>query len=563
MAQLDWIVMLGTLFFIVAYGIWKTRKNKDIQSYLLGDKDMKWWTIGLSVMATQASAITFLATPGVAFEKGMGFVQFYFGLPIAMIIIAVFFIPLYYRLKVYTAYEYLESRFDNKTRILTATLFLIQRGLAAGITIYAPAIVLSTILGWNINLTNLFIGILVIAYTVTGGTRAVSVTHKQQMAVIFAGLIIAFVLLLSYIPVSFGEALSIAGTFEKMEVINLSFDPNDRYNIWSGLLGGLFLQLSYFGTDQSQVQRYLTGKSIKQSRLGLMFNGLVKIPMQFFILLIGVMVFVFYQFVQPPIFFNQAGLEQVKASQYAPDIAANEQAYTIIFEEKKQALEDLAAARKAGATAEIGAISKKVNELEQQGNDIRTNTKDLILLANPDAETKESNYVFINWVVNFLPVGIVGLLLAMIFSGAMSSTSAELNALASTMTVDVYKRNIKQQGSDKHYVLASKWFTVLWGVFALGFATLASMVENLVEAVNILGSIFYPVILGVFLVAFFLKWIKSNAVFIAAILSEILVISMYSFTDIGFLWYNVIGVGMVLVFAIILQFIFDNSIEKV
>lgn len=553
MSRIDWAIMLGTLFAIAIYGIWKTRKTKDIQGYLKGDNQMKWWTIGLSVMATQASAITFLSTPGIAYEKGMGFVQFYFGLPLAMVIIAIFFIPLYYRLKVYTAYEYLETRFDLKTRLLTAGLFLVQRSLAAGITIYAPAIVLSQILGWSLTFTNLFIGVIVIAYTVSGGTKAVSQTHKLQMGVIFAGLFIAFGLLVWHLSsyLSFDSALGLAGKLGKMEVVNLDFDPDNRYTIWSGILGGLFLQLSYFGTDQSQVQRYLSGSSVKESRLGLLFNGVVKIPMQFFILLTGVLVFVFYQFNQPPIHFNQAALQSTINSPYGGEIINLEQEYETLFNQKQVSLNNYLKVSSKGENAAI--YLQEIKDYETGLASIKERANNIMLKADPSASTRESNYIFISFIMKYLPIGVIGLLLAMIFSGAMSSTSAELNALASTATIDIYKRNIKQDASDKHFLTASKGFTLLWGILAIAFAMLASMVENLVEAVNILGSIFYPVILGVFLVAFFLKNVRGTAVFWSAVITEILVIIMYFFTDIAFLWYNLIGVGIVLVLAELFQ----------
>lgn len=551
---IDWTVLLGTLFFIVVYGVWKSRGSQNIKGYLLGDKSSNWWTIGLSVMATQASAITFLSTPGQAYMEGMGFVQFYFGLPLAMIIISTVFIPLYYKLKVYTAYEFLENRFDNKTRMLTASLFLLQRGLAAGITIYAPAIILSQIIGWSLNFTILFIGALVIIYTVSGGTKAVSQTHKQQMAVIFLGMFIACGFLVSYLTdkMDFWHGVELAGVMGKMEVIDWEFNPSSRYNIWSGILGGLFLQLSYFGTDQSQVQRYLSGSSVKESRLGLMFNGLLKIPMQFFILFVGVLVFLFYQFVMPPLHFNQANVDMVKSSQMAAEYERLESEQEKIFEEKQSMInaisfEDADDSWKEG-----------IKELSQREMDLMQEGRAVIEQANPAAETQDDDYIFITFVINFLPIGIVGLLLAVIFSAAMSSTSAELNALASTTTVDIYKRNIKKDGSEKHYLNRSKWFTFLFGIFAIAFAALASLFDNLIEAVNILGSLFYGTILGVFLVAFFFKSVKGNAVFIAAIIAQCMIILLYTLNrleiiDIGYLWYNLIAPTLVVFLSIIWQ----------
>jgi SSS family transporter len=556
MRLLDWIVLLGTLGFIVSYGVWKTRGSKDIEGYLKGDNSMKWWTIGLSIMATQASAITFLSTPGQAYEDGMRFIQFYFGLPIAMVIISVTIIPIFYRLKVYTAYEYLESRFDLKTRSLAAMLFLVQRGLAAGITIYAPAIILSTILGWNLTMTNIFIGVLVIIYTVSGGTKAVSVTQKQQMAVMMGGMLVAGFMVVHYLPedVSFGDAVAVAGKMGKMNVVDFSFDWNDRYNFWSGMTGGLFLALSYFGTDQSQVARYLGGKSVGESRLGLMFNGLLKIPMQFMILFIGVMVFVFYQFNQPPLFFNEAAKNKINNTEYAPDLEQLEAKHTALFEQKQLAVRGLVSAMRTENDAAIDAAQAEVESIASASSEVRTEVKSLISKAAPDAETKDTDYVFISFVMKYLPAGLVGLLLAVIFSAAMSSTASELNALASTTVVDIYKRSVKQDGSDLHYLRVSKLFTAAWGVLAIIFATYASLLDNLIQAVNIIGSIFYGTILGIFLVAFYFKYIKGHAVFIAALLAEAVVLYCFKYTDIAFLWFNVIGCVAVIVFGLILQF---------
>lgn len=551
---IDWTVMLGTLFTIVAYGVWKTRGAKNIEGYLLGGKESNWWTIGLSVMATQASAITFLSTPGQAYMEGMGFVQFYFGLPLAMIIISTVFIPLYYKLKVYTAYEFLESRFDNKTRFLTASLFLLQRGLAAGITIYAPAIILSQIIGWSLNFTIIFIGALVIIYTVSGGTKAVSQTHKQQMGIIFLGMFIAAGFLISYLTdnLSFSKGIEVAGIMDKMEVIDWKFDAGSKYNIWSGIIGGLFLQLSYFGTDQSQVQRYLSGSSIKESRLGLMFNGLLKIPMQFFILFVGILVFLFYQFVMPPLHFNQANVDKVMQSEYAAQYEELQEKQKMVFDAKQ----DLILQYKDDEQPE--EIAKMIKGYHAEEKALMQDSKALIKKADPKAETEDDDYIFITFVINYLPIGIVGLLLAVIFSAAMSSTSAELNALASTTTVDIYKRNIKRKGSETHYLKSSKLFTLLFGLFAIAFAAMASLFENLIEAVNILGSLFYGTILGIFLVAFFIKFIKGNAVFIAALISQFIIIILYALNyfkliEIGYLWYNLIAPMLVVVFALLIQ----------
>ncbi|MFT6166239.1 MAG: SSS family transporter [Vicingaceae bacterium] len=554
LSWIDWTVMLGTLFTIVAYGVWKTRGSKNIEGYLLGGKESNWWTIGLSVMATQASAITFLSTPGQAYMEGMGFVQFYFGLPLAMIVISTVFIPLYYKLKVYTAYEFLESRFDNKTRMLTASLFLLQRGLAAGITIYAPAIILSQILSIELNYTIFFIGGLVIIYTVSGGTKAVSQTHKQQMAVIFLGMFIAAGFLISYLTdtMSFSEGIQVAGIMDKMEVIDWNFDPGSRYNIWSGILGGFFLQLSYFGTDQSQVQRYISGSSVKESRLGLMFNGMLKIPMQFFILFVGILLFLFYQFVMPPLHFNAENVENVKQSEYALQYEALEDKQQIVFDAKKDLI------LQYNENPENEELKSKIQAYHAKEQGLMKESKTLILKANPDATTEDDDYIFITFVTSFLPIGLIGLLLAVIFSAAMSSTSAELNALASTTTVDIYKRNIKKDGDEKHYLVSSKLFTFMFGILAIIFAVMADLFDNLIEAVNILGSLFYGTILGVFLVAFFFKKVKGHAVFIAALLSQAIIIVLYTMNryeviDLAYLWYNLIAPGLVIGFAVLIE----------
>ena len=564
MSTIDWIVLLGTLAFIVIYGVWKTRGSKNLQSYLKGDNDAKWWGIGVSIMATQASAITFLSTPGQAYTDGMQFLQFYFGLPIAMIILSVTFIPIFYKLKVFTAYEFLESRFDLKTRSLAAILFLVQRGLAAGITIYAPAIILSTLLGWNLTITNVFIGLLVIVYTVSGGTKAVTQTQKQQMAVMMGGMILAGIMVISMLPqdIGFTDALHIAGKMDKLEVVNFDFDFNDRYNFWSGITAALFLFMSYFGTDQSQVQRYLTGKSIRESRLGLMMNGLLKVPMQFIILFIGVMVFVFYQFNQPPIFFNKVEKQKVEVSAYADDFKAINTEYTAVFNQKKNKLKELVNAVNIEDEKLIGQKQNEVLALQNRVNELREETKELVKKVNPKAETNDKDYIFMTYVMDYLPVGMIGLLFAVMFSAAMSSTASELNALASTTTIDLYKRSIKPKANETHYLKSSRWFTFLWGALAILFATTASLFENLIQAVNYLGSIFYGTILGIFVVAFYFKKIKGNAVFIAAILAELSVIiidllNRYELApewlQLGYLWYNVIGCGLVVMFGWLLQ----------
>ncbi len=564
MSTIDWIILVGTLAFIVIYGVWKTRGSKNLKAYLKGNNDAKWWGIGISIMATQASAITFLSTPGQAYTDGMRFIQFYFGLPIAMIVLSVTFIPIYYKLKVYTAYQFLEDRFDLKTRSLAAILFLVQRGLAAGITIYAPAIILSTLLHWNLTLTNIFIGLLVIVYTVSGGTKAVTQTQKQQMAVMMGGMILAGIMVINMLPQNIGfiDALHVAGKMGKLNVVNFEFDLSDRYNFWSGITAAFFLFMSYFGTDQSQVQRYLTGKSLAESRLGLIMNGLLKVPMQFVILFIGVMVFVFYQFNKPPVFFNKVETEKVASSNYSEEYKELDAEYSTLFKEKEAALYGLVEGVKEENATKIDASKSTALALQTKSEGVRTKVKELVKKVDPSAETNDKDYIFMNFVMDNLPIGMIGLLFAVMFSAAMSSTASELNALASTTTIDLYKRSIKKQESEKHYLSSSRWFTFLWGVLAITFATYASLFENLIQAVNLLGSIFYGTILGIFVVAFYFKYIKGNAVFIAAVLAEICVIIIHylnanntapEWLTMGYLWYNIVGCVLVVIIGYILQ----------
>lgn len=549
MVTIDWIILIGTLAFIVLYGVWKNRKNNSIEAYLKGGNESRWWTIGLSVMATQASAITFLSTPGQAYHDGMGFVQFYFGLPLAVVIICLFFIPIYHRLKIFTAYEFLEERFNLKTRTLTAILFLVQRGLAAGITIYAPAIILSVVLGWNLKLLILIIGVVVIFYTLIGGTRAVNVTQKQQMFIIFFGMITVFVFIIKSFPsdIGFIKALTVAGASGKLDVIDFSFNPNNRYTFWSGITGGLFLALSYFGTDQSQVQRYLSGKSVKESQMGLIMNGFLKVPMQFFILLVGVMVFVFYQFESAPIHFNPKAVEAVQNSIYSGELKTFQKQLDRIQEKKRSLL----------LTSKVPDL-KAIKSLDTREKEIRADVKTLIQNANPEIEVNDKDYVFISFILKYLPQGLIGLLLAVILSAAMSSTASELNALAATTVVDLYKRNRKQQ-SEKHYVNASKLFTLFWGVIAILFAGFGSLVENLIQLVNIIGSIFYGTILGVFVVAIFIKRIKGQAIFYAAIVSEILIIGLFYLDLFSYLWLNIIGTALTITLGIIIQILLPKK----
>ncbi|MDP2541507.1 MULTISPECIES: sodium:solute symporter [Tenacibaculum] len=547
MQIVDWIVLSITLLFIVLYGAWKTRGSKNVEDYIKGGNESKWWTIGLSVMATQASAITFLSTPGQAFHSGMGFVQFYFGLPIAMVIICLVFIPIYHRLKVYTAYEYLEGRFDQKTRTLTAILFLIQRGLAAGITIFAPAIILSAVLGWDLVTLNIIIGVLVIIYTVSGGTKAVSVTQKQQMAVIFAGMFVAFYLILQYLPddITFTKALEIAGASDKMKVLDFSWDLNNRYTVWTGILGGTFLMLSYFGTDQSQVQRYLSGKSLRESQLGLIFNGLLKVPMQFFILLVGVMVFVFYQFNPSPLNFNPKSGEAIANSnlETIEQYVKLEEQHRFIEGRKKALIFE-------GLTPDNVA---QIQEFNEQDKILKEEAKTIISEVDPLVETNDKDYVFIHFILNNLPKGLIGLLLAVILSAAMSSTASELNALGGTTAIDLYKRNTKIEYSEEHYVKMSKWFTLGWGILAILVACVANLFDNLIQLVNIIGSIFYGNVLGIFLLAFFIKYVKGNAVFVAAIITQLIIIVVWYIDLLPYLWLNALGCGLVMLLATLIQ----------
>jgi len=559
MHYIDVIVMCVSIAFIVIYGTYKTKKSKDVQDYIKSGNDARWWTVGVSVMATQASAITFLSTPGQAYDDGMGFVQFYFGVPVAMVIICMVFIPIYHRLRVYTAYEYLETRFDKKTRTLTALLFLTQRGLSAGITIFAPAIILSAVLGWDLFTLNIIIGVLVIIYTVSGGTRAVSVTQKQQMAVIFSGMIIAFFLIISYLPenINFSNALEIAASSGKMEILNFDFNLENRYTVWSGLIGGSFLALSYFGTDQSQVQRYLTAKSVKQSQIGMLFNGLLKVPMQFFILLVGIMVFVFYQFNTAPLNFNPAAEKAVNSSAYQTDYQNLNQQLEQNFEHKKTLFAAMNTENISETKFEDLKLQLALANVDEK--ELRQEAKTVISKADDTVETNDTDYVFIHFILNNLPKGLIGLLLAAILSAAMSSTASELNALASTTAMDLYKRNVKSEQTDMHFVNISKLFTLLWGIIAISVACLAPLFDNLIELVNIIGSIFYGNVLGIFLLAFFIKYVKSKATFWAAVITQIIVIVGYYFDIMPYLWLNLFGCALVMGIAITIQTLNQKS----
>jgi Na+/proline symporter len=561
MSNIDWAVLIITLLGIIIYGIWKSRGTKNIEGYLLADRKLPWYHVGLSVMATQASAITFLSAPGQAYSDGMRFIQFYFGLPLAMVVLCITFIPMFSKLNVYTAYEFLEKRFDSKTRSLTAFLFLLQRGLSTGITIYAPAIILSTILNIDITYTILFNGLLVITYTVYGGTKAVSYTQMLQMGIIFSGLILAAFMVVYLLPANVGfiDALHIAGKMNKLNTIDFNFDLNNRYNIWSGIIGGFFLQLSYFGTDQSQVGRYLTGSSITQSRLGLIMNGLVKIPMQFFILMIGALVFTFYQFNQPPIFFNKTEVTKIENSKFKEHFKLINQHYDNISEKKKKLANNLLAAIKNNDNVSVKSTQANLLQNEKLAHKYKKIATDILIYNDPKADVNDTNFVFLTFVTQKLPVGIVGILIAVIFLAAMGSTASGLNSLASTSIVDFYKRIFKQQKSEKFYLNASRLATVGWGIFCIITAFYASKLGNLIEAVNILGSLFYGTILGIFLVAFYMKTIQGKAVFYAALLAEAFIVYAWYINLTAFLWLNVIGCLLVMIFSFIFQKIFNQK----
>lgn len=570
MQLFDWIILIVTLVFIVSYGVWKTNDSKNVQDYILGNNETPWQVVGLSVMATQASAITFLSTPGQAYHDGMGFVQFYFGLPIAMVIVSVTFIPIYHKYKVYTAYEYLGKRFDSRTRSLAAFLFLFQRGLGTGLTIYAPAIILSALLGWNINYLNIIIGVLVIIYTVTGGTKAVNVTQKQQMFIILVGMLITFFWILYYLPndMSFSNAMHIAGANDKMNIVNFSLDPEEKYTFWSGITGGFFLALAYFGTDQSQVGRYLSGKSVKESQMGLLMNGLLKVPMQFFILLTGVLVFVFFQFNPVPLNFNPNNKISVENSPYKKEYHLLEKKLEQVSEDKK--VINLLYIDQLNQEYDNPILRKEMIALSDKEKDLRDRAKEIIIKADNRSETNDKDYVFFHFILNYLPKGLIGLLLAVIISAAMSSTASGLNALASTTTIDIYKRNLKEEKSEKHYLNASKLFTLFWGIIAILFACIGTLFENLIQLVNIIGSIFYGTVLGIFLVGIYSKRIQSDAIFYSALFSQITIFIIYYFAiyiypsgeeKLGYLWLNFIGALLTIILAWLLErLIFKNKI---
>ncbi len=544
MNTLDYLVLLGTLVGIAAYGIWRTRGQQDLSTYLRGSSETRWLTIGLSVMATQASAITFLSTPGQGYEDGLSFVQNYFGLPLALILIAVVFLPIYRRLNVYTAYEYLGNRFDTKTRLLGAGLFLLQRGVGAGITIYAPAIVLSTVMGWRLDVTIIGTGLLAIVYTVTGGNNAVNLTQKYQLGIIFAGMLTACIVLLSKLPpwFTFHDTFVLAGDLHKMNAVDFSPDPGKRYTLWSGLLGGGFLALAYFGTDQSQVGRYLAGKSLRESRLGLMFNAVCKIPMQFFILLLGVLMFIFYQFEPPPVFFNEpAWKRQTQHGARAAQFRAIEQKFAASHDARRQAIERWLQAKHGDDAAATLAAHHAVTRFNDVVDKVRAEAKTAMRASDPQT-ANDTDYIFITFILRHLPHGVIGLLVAAFFAAALSSKAGELNALGSTTTVDIYRHIVRPSADDAHYVRASKWFTALWGVVAIAFALCTQLAENLIQAVNIVASLLNGAVLGLFCVAFFFRRVGGTATFWGALIAQTLVLAFYfGHLPISYLWYNVIG----------------------
>jgi Na+/proline symporter len=551
MHPLDWVVLSSFLLFVAVYGVWKTRGKKDMRGYFLANKSTPWYGVMISIMATQASGITFLSMPGQAYVDGMRFVQFYFGLPIAMVILSITAVPLFHKLKVYTAYELLEQRFDLKNRALGSLLFLIQRGLAAGFTILAPALIISVILGWDFRLTIFIIGGLVILYTAAGGTEAVSKTHLLQMAIVTVGMGAAFVMIFRRLPpdISFSSAVHLAGKLGKLNVVDFAFNWTDRYNFWSGLIGGGFLALSYFGTDQSQVQRYISGRSVAQSRMGLLANGVFKVPMQFIILFIGAMIFVFYQFVTPPLFFNPVETSHVKDGAYAGAYTKLETDYQRLNGEKQGQLRQMLAAIENRNDQDVADAMEQLRLTKASEAGIRQEAIGLIKKNDPLAETNDTNYIFLSFVTRYLPVGLVGLILAAILSASMSASSAELNALASVTVIDIYKRLVRRNAPDRHYVHVSKAATIFWGLYAIGFAQFANHLGSLIEAVNIMGSLFYGTILGIFLIAFYFKKIGGNATFIAAIIAELTVLSCHFFTKIPYLWFTVIGCVILVVLA--------------
>jgi solute:Na+ symporter, SSS family len=557
MSWIDWSVLILTLAGITFYGLRKSRSSQDdSENFLIGDRNLKWYTIGLSIMATQASAITFLSTPGQAYTDGLRFIQFYFGMPIAMVILCVFVLPIFYKLKVFTAYEYLENRFDLRMRTMTAILFLTQRGIAAAISIYAPSLILSAMLGWPLGLTNCFMAIFVIIYTILGGSTAVSKTQELQMTIMLGGLVVAFFVILNQLPpdISLPDALHVAGKMGKTNAVSFEFNLKDRYNFWTGILGATFLFLSYFGTDQSQVGRYLSGKTLTESRLGLLFNGLLKVPMQFLVLSVGIMVFVFYQFNPSPIHFNETNRAKLTGAADT-EMRALESQHDSIFQLKKPAISSLLAATKSGNETAIELAQNNLQLLENQDVTLRRSATTLIQ-KNIENAPKDTDYVFLNFVLNHLPVGLIGLMLAVIFCASWSTTASELSALATTSVVDIYRRSFVKDREDAHYLWAGKIATLIWGAFITIFATFARLPENLIQQINKIGSLFYGTILGIFMTAFFLKKIGSQAVFYAAIITGCLIAWLWWQDEVAFLWWNPIGCASVMIIASIFQLFF-------
>lgn len=562
MRQLDWIVLIAFVLFTLIYGIVKGRGSKTTRAYMLADRSMPWYAIALSIMATQASAITFVSTTGQGFADGMRFVQFYFGLPLAMVILCIVAVPVFHRLNVYTAYEFLEKRFDVKTRAVTSLLFLINRSLSTGLSLYASAIIVSTVMNWPVTTTLRVIGLVVVVYTTIGGVKGVNWNDFQQFLVIMIGMGAACFMTLKLLPadVSFGDAVSLAGTMGRLNAVDFSFDWQNRYNFWSGIIGGMFLALAYFGADQSQVQRYLTGKSIAQSRLGLLFNGLAKIPMQCFILFVGVMVFVFYQFVTPPLFFNSEEVSRIQKSAYADSYHQLELDYQAVSKAKQQQIQQWVQLRHSSVQKpEVTSELLKTNDDAQA---IRQKAADLLTRADKNANANDTNYVFLTFVLHQLPAGLVGLVVVVIFAATMSSTASALNSLATATVIDLYKRLIRPEATDRHYLFATRAFTVFWGVFAVALSERAGRQGSLVEAVNILGSLFYGTILGIFVLAFFFKRIGGSAAFFAAIAGEFLVLYLFVYTKISFLWYNVFGCAAVVLAGFVIQWFHDRKSKK-
>lgn len=563
MSALDWIVLVCTLTIIIIYGVWKSRGQRNMESYFLDNQSMPWYIVLLSIIGTQASAVTFISAPGQAYTDGMRFVQYYFGLPLAMVVLCITFVPIFHRLKVYTAYEYLEQRFDLKTRTLASWLFLIQRGLSTGISICAPSIILSSLLGWNLYWTNMIMGGLLIIYTVAGGTRAVAYTQTFQLVIIFGGMFLAGWMVVHLLPpdIGFKEALEVSGKMDKLNVIVTKFDWKDKYNIWSGIIGGFFLALSYFGTDQSQVGRYITAKSVKESRMGLLMNGLVKVPMQFVILLIGALVFVFYMYFRAPIFFNEAQLARVHKTEQGPALTVLEDKYNALGAIKQQQVRQLAAALESDNSAQVAIAKKALQQTDNQSQEVRSAALTLIQSSDPAADVNDTNYIFLHFVVNSLPKGLVGLLIAIIFLAAWGSIAAALNSLASTTVIDVYKRLYNKNATPDHYLKISKLWTLIWGVFCILVAQFAGSLGSLIEVVNILGSWFYGVILGIFMVAFYLKRVGGTATFWAALIAEAVVLITYWTGTVSFLWLNAIGCLLVVGLAYVFQVVSGKGVK--